>query len=347
MAKRFQTGLQLIQRRQITGGQLHHPADQIHAPDLLGDAVLDLQACVHFQKIEALIFTVEDELDRPGAAIIDCPGEFDSRCAEFFGHAVRQVRGRGFFQHFLIAPLHRAVAYAKRQHLALTVAEHLHFQVAGALDVFLDEHTRVAEIVLTEALDRLERVGQLFCAATHTHADAAAARRALEHHRVADGASCRDGRLQTVEQFGAFEHGHAMLLGQRSGGVLEAEYAQLLGRRADEGDTGVFAGLSECSVFGEEPVAGMNGFGAAGVGDGEDLVHRQIGSGCATFAQAVGFVGLHQVQAGSVGFGIHRHALDLQGAQGPQDAAGNGATVGDQQFVEHGITPETQSHSVS
>ncbi len=273
--------------------------------------MLDLQACVHFQKIEALIFTVEDELDRPGAAIIDCPGEFDSRCAEFFGHAVRQVRGRGFFQYFLIAPLYRAVAYAKRQHLALTVAEHLHFQVASALDVFLDEHTRIAEIVLTEALDRLERVSQLFGTATHTHADAATACRALEHHRVADGASCRDGRLQTVEQFGAFEHGHAMLLGQRSGGVLEAEYAQLLGRRADEGDTGVFAGLSECSVFGEKPVAGMNGFGAAGVGDGDDLVHRQIGSGCATFAQAVGFVGLHQVQAGSVGFGIHRHALDL------------------------------------
>ncbi len=91
----------------------------------------------------------------------------------------------------------------------------------------------------------------------------------------------------------------------------------------------------------------MNGFGAAGVGDGEDLVHRQIRPGRTAFAQAVGFVGLHQVQAGSVGFGIHRHAFDLQGAQSPQDAAGNGATIGNQQFVEHGITPETWLSPVS
>ncbi len=138
-----------------------------------------------------------------------------------------------------------------------------------------------------------------------------------------------------------------MLSGQCASGVLEAEYAQLLGRWPDEGDTGVFTGLGKRGVFGEKAVARMNGSGTAGFGDGEDLVHRQISSRCAAFAQAVGFVGLHQVQACGVGFGIHRHTFHLQGAQGPQDTAGNGATVGDQQFVEHGITPETQTRLVS
>ncbi|KPY57179.1 hypothetical protein ALO94_201133 [Pseudomonas syringae pv. spinaceae] len=135
--------------------------------------------------------------------------------------------------------------------------------------------------------------------------------------------------------------------GQRAGRVLEAKHPQLLRRRADEGDTGVFAGLGKCSIFGEKAVARMNGIGAAGFGDGEDFVHRQIRPGRTAVAQAVGFVGLHQVQAGSVSFAIHGHTFDLQSAQGPQNAAGNGATVGDQQFVEHGITPETQPRSVS
>ncbi len=186
MAGRFQAGLQLLQRRQVSGSQLHHPADQIDTPHLLGDAVFDLQTCVHFQKVEALILTVEDEFDGACAAVIDRSGEFDGCRAKFLGHAVGQVGGRGFFQHFLVAALHRAVTHAQGQHLALTVTKHLHFQMAGTLDVFLDEHTRVAEIVLAEALYRLERVCQLFSAAAHSHADAATACRALEHDRIAD-----------------------------------------------------------------------------------------------------------------------------------------------------------------
>ncbi|KPC32750.1 Uncharacterized protein ABJ99_1603 [Pseudomonas syringae pv. cilantro] len=349
MADRLQVGLQLIERRQIASGQLHHPTDQIDAPHLLSNTMLDLQACVHFQKIKALVLTVEHKLDGPGAAIVDRSGQLDRRRAQLIGHAVRQVGRRGFFQHFLVAALHRAVAHAEGQHLALAVTEHLHFQMAGALDVFLDEYSRVAEIVLAQTFYRFERVRQLLGAAAHAHADAATACGAFEHHRIANAARSCDGVFQAVEQFGAFQQWHVMLSGQRTGGVLEAEHAQLLGRRANEGDTGVFAGLSKAGVFREKAVAGMNGFGAAGVGvgDGEDLVHRQIRPGRAAFAQAVGFVGLHQVQAGSVGFGIHRHAVDLQAAQGPQDAAGNGATVGDQQFVEHGITPETRLSPVS
>ncbi|RMN80036.1 hypothetical protein ALQ52_04429 [Pseudomonas cannabina pv. alisalensis] len=225
MADRLQTGLQLIERRQITSGQLHHPTDQIDTPHLLGNTMLDLQARVHFQKIKALVFAVEHKLDGPGAAIVDRSGQLDGRRAQLIGHAVRQVGRRGFFQHFLVAALYRAVAHAEGQYVALTITEHLHFQMAGALDVFLDEYTRVAEIVLAEAFDGLERVRQLFGAAAHAHADAATACSAFEHHRIANAARGCDGGFQAVEQFGAFQQRHAVLSGQRAGGVLEAEYA--------------------------------------------------------------------------------------------------------------------------
>ncbi|MNN31936.1 hypothetical protein D3C81_1456430 [compost metagenome] len=117
--------------------------------------------------------------------------------------------------------------------------------------------------------------------------------------------------------------------------MLQAEYAQLLRRRANEGDTGGFAGFGEGGVLGEEAVAGMDGGGAAFAGGGEDLVDHQVGAGGGAFAEAEGFVGLLDVQAGGVGFGVDGDAAYAQFMKSTQDAAGDGAAVGDQEFFEH------------
>ncbi|MNM96992.1 hypothetical protein D3C81_1094870 [compost metagenome] len=340
MTHRLQTLHQFAQGRQIGGRQLHHPAHQVDAPHLFGDTVFHLQTGVHFQEIETPGIAVEDELHGAGAAVVHRFGQFDRRRAQFIGHALGQVRCRGFLEDFLVATLHRTVAYAKGDHFAVAVAEYLHFQVTGTLDVLLDEHPGVAEIVLAQALDRFEGFAQLGRAAAHAHADAATASGALEHHRVADLFTSQQRGIEAVEQFGAFEHRHAVLFGQGACGVLEAEHPQLFGRRADEGDVGGLAGFGERGVFRKKAVAGMDRGGAGGLGDGEDLVHRQVSSSRCTLTEAVGFIGLQDVQAGGIGFGVHGNALHLQFTQGPQDAAGNGATVGNQDFFEHGITPD-------
>ncbi|MNI04523.1 hypothetical protein D3C73_574460 [compost metagenome] len=186
MTLRLQTLYQIAQWRQLTGRQLHHPAHQVDAPHLFGDTVFHLQTGVHFQEIETPGIAVEDELHGAGAAVVHRFGQFDRRRAQFIGHALGQVRCRGFLEDFLVATLHRTVAYAKGDHFAVAVAEYLHFQVTGTLDVLLDEHPGVAEIVLAQALDRFEGFAQLGRAAAHAHADAATAGGALEHHRVAD-----------------------------------------------------------------------------------------------------------------------------------------------------------------
>jgi hypothetical protein len=61
----------------------------------------------------------------------------------------------------------------------------------------------------------------------------------------------------------------------------------------------------------------------------------------------VGFIGLQNVQTGGIGFRVNGNALDLQLTQGAQDATGNGATVGNQDFFEHGITPGGDNASAS
>ena len=183
--------------------------------------------------------------------------------------------------------------------------------MSGALDVLLDEHPGVAEVVLPQALHRVERFTQFCGAAAHAHADPAAACRAFQHHWVANGFGGAQRIFEAVEQFSAFEHRYAVLLGECAGGVLEAKHAQLFWRWADEGNALVFASLSEGGVFRKEAVTGMDRLGAAGFGDGKNFIHRQISAGRAAFAEAMGFVGLKNMQAGGVSFGVDRHTLDL------------------------------------
>ena len=46
------------------------PSHQVDAGHHFGDRMLDLEACVHLEKIEMAVF-VEQELDRPGIGVAD------------------------------------------------------------------------------------------------------------------------------------------------------------------------------------------------------------------------------------------------------------------------------------
>ena len=74
----------------------------------------------------------------------------------------------------------------------------------------------------------------------------------------------------------------------------------------------------------------MDGVAALGGGNGDQLVHVQVGRHATAFERH-GEVGLARVQAGVVVFGEHRHRTDLQVGAGAGDADGDFAAVGDQQ----------------
>ena len=87
--------------------------DQVDAVDRLGDRVLDLEAGVHLQEVEAVLGRVVEELDGAGAAVVDRPAA--ARAASC--RAVRVASGsagRGrLLDHLLVAALDRAVALAE------------------------------------------------------------------------------------------------------------------------------------------------------------------------------------------------------------------------------------------
>ena len=100
-----------------------------------------------------------------------------------------------------------------------------------------------------------------------------------------------------------------------------------------------FAGFSEPGVLGQESVAGMDGFGTGQARDFENAFLVQVTFGRGRAAEAIrGVRRAHmwriRVDVGIQGDGFEAHRLD-----GAQDAAGDRAAIGDQDFSEHCAEP--------
>ncbi len=210
---------------------------------------------------------------------------------------VSEARRRGFLDHLLVAPLHRAVAFAERDHLAAPVAEDLHLDMARGLDVLLDEHAGVREVRRAQPRDGLEGGGQLPGIAAQRHADPAAAGRALEHHRITDPSGGFQRGRRVGQQAGARQQRHTLLARDLAGTVLEPEGAHLRGARPDEAQPGRLAGLGECRVLGQEAVAGMDRLRAGLARGGQDRLHPQVAVGGAGGADADRLVGQADMRA--------------------------------------------------
>ena len=115
----------------MAGGDGDLEFDEIEAGDLFGDGMLDLQACVHFQKIEIEI-GVDEKFDGAGVDVAAGARKPHGGVAHFLAQVGRHDGRRSFFDHFLVAALHGAFAFAERDDAAVGVGENLNFDVARA-----------------------------------------------------------------------------------------------------------------------------------------------------------------------------------------------------------------------
>ena len=177
--------LALALRQALARRNAQLPLDQVEPGDHLGHRMLDLQPRVHLHEIEAAV-GMGDELDRAGADVADRLGRFD-RGPAHRGAALGRHAGRGrFLEHFLVAPLYRAVALEEIDALAEGVGEDLDLDVPGLQHILLDQHAVVAERALGFALARRERGGEVLALVDAPHALAAATGAGLDEHGKAD-----------------------------------------------------------------------------------------------------------------------------------------------------------------
>ena len=146
--------------------------------------MLHLNAGVHFEEEELALGRVQ-KLHGARPLVGGGAGDAHRRFAEPGAHGVvNGGRGR-FLDHFLKAPLHRALPFAK-VHRALAVAEHLHLDVADVGEVPLHVNAPVAEVALGLGSGDAQGAVEFVGLANDVHALAAAAGGGLDHERKAE-----------------------------------------------------------------------------------------------------------------------------------------------------------------
>jgi hypothetical protein len=118
---------------------------------------------------------VHQELNRSGPDIVGGGGDLQRMGAKLLALGACQVGGGRALDDLLVAALDRAVALEQVDHVAVCVAQHLHLDMARALDQLLQIDLVLAEggLGLAPAFRRL--AGEVGFRADHPHAAPAAA----------------------------------------------------------------------------------------------------------------------------------------------------------------------------
>ena len=175
----------LPQGQRLATGHPQLPLDQIQPSDHLGHRMLDLQPGIHFHEVE-IARGIDDEFDRSGTHIVHCARGGHRSLSHGPPPRFIETGCRGFFDHLLMAPLHRAVAFEQVNRIALSVGKDLDFDVPGLARIALDQDRVVAETGGCLAAAGCEIRLELGVLPNNTHALAATPGTGFDQQRVTD-----------------------------------------------------------------------------------------------------------------------------------------------------------------
>jgi hypothetical protein len=235
----------LAQRQRLARGHAQLQLDQIEPGHGLGHRVLDLQARVHLHEIEPAL-GVEQALERAHPLIADRPCRRDRGRAHALAQRRVDGRRRRLLDDLLVAPLHRAVALAEVNRVAVAVGQHLDLDVARVGDDTFEDQAVVPKGVARLGACAAQQLGKVAGVVHEPHAAPATTGRGLDHDGKADALGFGQQALITlVLAVVAGDAGHASRPHEALGPGLVAHRANRLGRGADEDQSGVAAGLGE------------------------------------------------------------------------------------------------------
>ena len=322
-------------------------ADKVDAGDLLAHRVLDLEASVDLEEGDGAVLAHEEL----ACARVVVAGFAHDRlgCAVELGQLLlAEIRRGRLLDELLVATLQRAVARRDDDHIAVRVGEHLRLDMAGPVEVALDEALAATESGHCLSDRRVVELRDLLDRARDLEAATATAEGGLD----GDGQAVllREGDDLVGVRHGVGSAGHLGCpgaCGDVARGDLVAQRSDRIRRRSDPGESRVDDGLGEVGVLRQEAVAGMHGVGTGSLGDVDDLGDVEVGLGRAGAAEGEGLVGHLDVQGVAVRVGVDGDGGEAGIAAGPGDSDGDFATVGDEDLLHALQSREACSGRVS
>ena len=290
-----------------------------------------LDTGIHFNKIE---FTVrrDKELDRAGVDIIDILHQFDRGSANLLTQFHGQCESRCDLDDLLMAALDGAVTLEQMHHMAVLIAHDLHFHVLRVLDVFFHIDLIAAKSQSRFGLGKIVGIVQVGHAVHHAHPAAAAAVHGLQHDREAHiPGKLLHFRIIHDRAVAAGDILDPGLLGLLAGIDLVAEHDQVLDAGTDEDDPFLFTALGQLRIFGQEPIARMDGIHMVFVSNPDNIVDIQVGiDRFFPFPYQIGLIGTEPMQGQRIFLRINGNRTDPELIAGPENTDGNFAAIGDQ-----------------
>src|SRR5665213_1130154 len=326
----------LAEGQLLAGGDRELCLDQIDARDQLGHRMFDLDARVHLDEIELAVLV--EKFQRAGAAVANRAAGFDTALSHLPALLGGNSGGRGFLDDLLVPALHGTVALAQADDVAIVIAQYLELDVPRAFEEFLHVHRVVAEGRHGLGLGDRDRAQQRAFGVHHAHAATAAAARGFDDDRIADIAGDAQVLFRIVAERAvrARYARHFLAAHDVNGRDFVTHEADGFRLRSDEGEAAFFHALGEVGILGQEAVSGMNGDRVGDFRGADDGGHVQVAQRRGRRPDAYRFIGQQHVLETGVGGGVHGHGLDAQLAAGAQNAQGDFAAIGDDDFFQHG-----------
>ena len=221
--------------------------------------------------------------------------------------------------------------------MTLCIGEHLDLDVAAHFHEALEQDALVAEGLQGFAPRTGECLGEIGQRPHDAHALAAAASGRLDQQREAQARGLGDQPLRRlVGVVVAGQDRHPRCRHQAPRLAFRSHPQDRLGRRTDEDHARVAASLREAGVLGQKSVAGMDRRGPRFARELENSGSVQVALAGRRGPHAVRLVRESYVQGITVGFRVDGDGAQAEPAGRPDDAAGNLATIRNQQAVDHG-----------
>ena len=312
---------------------------QVNVGDFLRDGVFHLDTGVHLDEHVATgprPRGLDEELDGPGAGVVDGLGEFHGIGCQCRTQLVADMRSGGDLHHLLVAALNGTVAFEEMNDVALAVGQHLHLDVTGSRNCLLHEHRRVAERSFGLAHRGPQLLGETSGVVDTPHTAATTAGDCLDEHREADLLGTGDQLLGVGGRRCRPEGRHPRPAGLFEGPHLVAGQFEHLGGGADEGDLVSGTGRGQVWVLREETVAGIDRIGPGLLRYADDLLDIKVSlDRMIPFSDQIGLGGLDPVVGVAILIGKDGNGLTPQ-FEGSADGSNSDlASVGDKDLLEH------------